>query len=46
MRVRAWLPGTRQLGMALSTLPQLKCLGLRKTGCAGEGAAMVLKALK
>jgi hypothetical protein len=38
--------GCKQVALSLSSLPQLKCLGLRRTGCEGDGAALVLKALR
>lgn len=38
--------GCKQIALGLSALPQLKCLGVRRTCCAGDGAVLLLKALR
>jgi hypothetical protein len=38
--------GAAVVARTLSSLPLLKCLGMRKTGCSGEGAHLLFRALK
>ena len=38
--------GCKQIALSLSALPQLKCLGMRRTCCSGDGAVLLLKALR